>query len=103
MRFLLVCVLLLYSFIVLASSEAACADKPMSNQSLNCLGIKGKPQMLNQKNTVNKNVLGKRLQACGTNPQTGFYRTGDCQTGPNQIRVTNCTYTFESSPYFFLL
>lgn len=27
------------------------------------------------------NVLGTQLQACCTNPVTGFYRTGKCETG----------------------
>ncbi len=28
------------------------------------------------------NVLGEPLQPCGTDPITGFYRTGDCSCGP---------------------
>lgn len=28
------------------------------------------------------NVLGKPLQPCGTDPVTGFYRTGDCSCDP---------------------
>lgn len=28
------------------------------------------------------NVLGEALQPCGTDPVTGFYRTGDCSCGP---------------------
>jgi uncharacterized protein (DUF2237 family) len=28
------------------------------------------------------NVLGEPLQACGTDPMTGFYRDGDCRCGP---------------------
>lgn len=28
------------------------------------------------------NVLGTALQPCGQDPQTGFYRTGYCTTGP---------------------
>jgi len=27
------------------------------------------------------NVLGDELESCGTNPITGFYRTGCCDTG----------------------
>ena len=30
-----------------------------------------------------RNVLGGRLQTCGTDPVTGFYRTGCCETGPD--------------------
>ena len=29
-----------------------------------------------------KNVLGKELIACSTDPLTGFYRDGFCRTGP---------------------
>jgi uncharacterized protein (DUF2237 family) len=29
-----------------------------------------------------RNVLGGPLEPCGTDPVTGFYRTGDCSCGP---------------------
>ena len=29
-----------------------------------------------------KNVLGQTLQVCCLEPRTGFYRTGKCETGP---------------------
>ena len=29
-----------------------------------------------------RNVLGGRLEPCGTDPVTGFYRDGCCRTGP---------------------
>ncbi len=29
------------------------------------------------------NVLGTPLQSCGTDPLTGFYRDGCCETGPD--------------------
>jgi uncharacterized protein (DUF2237 family) len=29
-----------------------------------------------------RNVLGEPLQPCGTDPPTGFYRDGCCNTGP---------------------
>ena len=29
-----------------------------------------------------KNVLGTELQSCSTDPMTGFYRNGCCDTGP---------------------
>lgn len=32
-----------------------------------------------------KNVLGGVLRACSTDPKTGFYRTGRCETGPNDV------------------
>lgn len=28
------------------------------------------------------NVLGEKLEICGTDPETGFYRDGCCNTGP---------------------
>jgi hypothetical protein len=38
-----------------------------------------------------KNVLGTALQTCCTNPLTGFYRDGKCNTGPDDIgRHTIC-------------
>lgn len=32
--------------------------------------------------TPAKNVLGTELQTCGTDPMTGFFRDGCCNTGP---------------------
>ena len=29
-----------------------------------------------------KNVLGEGLQICGKSPKTGYFRTGMCETGP---------------------
>jgi uncharacterized protein (DUF2237 family) len=31
------------------------------------------------------NVLGEDLAPCSLDPATGFYRTGDCQTGPEDL------------------
>ena len=31
------------------------------------------------------NVLGEELQPCCTNPVTGFYRNGCCETGPEDL------------------
>jgi uncharacterized protein (DUF2237 family) len=31
------------------------------------------------------NVLGEKLEVCGTDPQTGFYRDGCCNTGPDDL------------------
>ena len=31
------------------------------------------------------NVLGGPLQPCGTDPMTGFYRDGDCSSGPEDL------------------
>ena len=32
-----------------------------------------------------ENVLGGELQNCGRDPLTGFYRTGCCETGPDDL------------------
>ncbi|MFK8114746.1 MAG: DUF2237 family protein [Rubripirellula sp.] len=32
-----------------------------------------------------KNVLGAELQTCSTDPMTGFYRDGCCQTGADDL------------------
>lgn len=34
-----------------------------------------------------KNVLGQELQPCGTDPLTGYYRTGCCDTGADDAGV----------------
>jgi len=34
-----------------------------------------------------RNVLGEPLQSCCADPLTGFYRTGYCQVGPDDIGV----------------
>ena len=34
-----------------------------------------------------KNVLGQPLDICGCEPMTGFYRTGCCETGPDDHGV----------------
>ncbi len=36
---------------------------------------------------VSLNVLGTPLQSCCANPMTGFYRTGYCETGPDDRGV----------------
>ena len=39
-----------------------------------------------------RNVLGGPLQPCGTDPMTGFYRTGSCTSGPEDLGShTVCT------------
>lgn len=35
--------------------------------------------------TTERNVLGGELEACGTDPLTGFYRDGCCNTGPEDL------------------
>lgn len=37
------------------------------------------------KRTTSRNVLGGELQPCGTDPMTGFYRDGCCETGPQDL------------------
>jgi uncharacterized protein (DUF2237 family) len=32
-----------------------------------------------------KNVLGEKLETCGTSPMTGFFRDGCCNTGPEDV------------------
>jgi uncharacterized protein len=32
-----------------------------------------------------RNVLGSRLEPCGTDPLTGFYRDGACTSGPEDL------------------
>jgi hypothetical protein len=46
-------------------------------------------------NQCDRNVLGGALQPCSLDPMTGFYRTGCCETGPDDqgshtvcVRVT---------------
>ena len=34
-----------------------------------------------------KNVLGQRLETCGCEPMTGFYRNGCCETGEDDLGV----------------
>ena len=36
------------------------------------------------------NVFGTELQACGSDPVTGFYRDGCCSSGPAQARHLVC-------------
>jgi uncharacterized protein (DUF2237 family) len=36
---------------------------------------------------VARNVLGGPLAVCGADPLTGFYRTGCCDTGPEDVGV----------------
>lgn len=35
--------------------------------------------------TAERNVLGDELEPCGTDPVTGFYRDGCCNTGPEDV------------------
>ncbi|RCW39562.1 hypothetical protein DFQ14_11647 [Halopolyspora algeriensis] len=35
--------------------------------------------------TTDRNVLGGELETCGTDPLTGFYRNGCCNTGPEDL------------------
>ena len=34
---------------------------------------------------TSRNVLGGPLDRCGTDPMTGFYRNGCCETGPDDV------------------
>ena len=39
----------------------------------------------NEPDTAMQNVLGGPLQPCSVDPMTGFYRTGCCETGPDDL------------------
>ena len=43
------------------------------------------------------NVLGEPLQPCSDNPLTGFFRTGSCITGPDDVgrHIICCEMTAE--------
>ena len=44
-----------------------------------------------------KNVLGEPLQSCSTEPMTGFYRDGCCNTGPEDVGIhTVCAEVTEA-------
>ena len=34
---------------------------------------------------ITKNILGGKLQTCGQQPRTGYYRNGCCETGPDDL------------------
>lgn len=38
-----------------------------------------------QSQALSKNVLGEPLQVCCSDPMTGFFRTGSCETGPQDL------------------
>ena len=39
-----------------------------------------------------RNVFGEKLNECCAKPLTGFYRTGSCETGPEDVGLhTVCT------------
>jgi len=45
---------------------------------------------------TDRNVLGGRLESCGTDPLTGFFRDGSCRTGPEDLgRHTICAVVTE--------
>jgi uncharacterized protein (DUF2237 family) len=37
--------------------------------------------------TEQRNVFGEPIEVCSLNPTTGFFRTGCCETGPEDIGV----------------
>jgi hypothetical protein len=44
-----------------------------------------------------RNVIGGELETCGTDPMTGFYRTGCCDTGGDDVGVhTVCAEVTEA-------
>ena len=44
------------------------------------LDMSGEPQR-----SPSRNVLGEELQNCSTQPMTGFFRNGCCDTGPGDL------------------
>ncbi|MGY1691636.1 DUF2237 family protein [Geodermatophilus sp. SYSU D00697] len=47
---------------------------------------------MSEPGNVERNVLGGPLEPCSTDPMTGFYRTGSCSSGPEDIGShTVCT------------
>jgi uncharacterized protein len=83
---------LLY-FLLLSNGLFAQQRKPVqpNKQKLatkeNCLIVKSKTTKQNGMETEQKNVLGTALKLASINPLTGFYRTGYCATGPNDVGV----------------
>ena len=62
------------------------------------------PIIMESNSSMPKNVLGSSLQMCCTDPMTGFYRNGNCQTGPDDYgthvicaRMTEEFLTFTKS------
>ncbi len=41
--------------------------------------------MLENEHVLHKNVFGEPLQTCSDSPQTGFFRDGCCNTGPQDF------------------
>jgi uncharacterized protein (DUF2237 family) len=47
---------------------------------------------MSEPDEVERNVLGGPLEPCSTDPMTGFYRTGSCSSGPDDLGShTVCT------------
>jgi uncharacterized protein (DUF2237 family) len=48
-----------------------------------------------------KNVLGTALETCSMNPRTGFFRTGCCETSPDDhgVHTVCCEMTAEFLAY----
>jgi uncharacterized protein len=83
---------LLY-FLLLINGVFAQQRKPVqpNNKKLatkeNCLIVKSKTTKQSSMEREQKNVLGTALKLASINPLTGFYRTGYCATGPNDVGV----------------
>jgi uncharacterized protein (DUF2237 family) len=52
----------------------------------------------NDKKAPSRNVLGGPLELCSGSPLTGFYRSGCCETGPDDLGVH--TVCIEATPEF---
>ena len=67
------------------AERAGCRPADMATSphegALTSLG--GGPPLSNTGLMSERNVLGTRLEPCGTDPLTGFFRDGSCHTGPH--------------------
>ena len=61
--------------------KSSCAPFKGCNQKITKEKKKKKKKKLVGGLTYRKNILGKKLKLCSTNPMTGYYRNGFCMTG----------------------
>jgi uncharacterized protein len=70
----------LFGMLVIFAFQS-CAQKTESTKNNNCIGPPATEKMM-EKTTISTqfNVLGDTLQSCCTNPMTGWFRNGSCET-----------------------
>lgn len=73
--------------ITVKSTAAEACNNNSSKSAPACLGLQEKKEMSYENKSEQKNVLGTKLQPCGFDPKTGFFRNGSCETGPNDRGV----------------